>query len=49
MGFKERSLLFAQLAIIAYYSEKKARSQAKRLGLQQQSFITKKGHKHIVS
>ena len=29
MNFKERSLLFAKLAKIAYYTEKKATSQAK--------------------
>ena len=43
MGFKERSLLFAQLASIAYYSEKKARSQAKRLGFTTTEFYNKEG------
>ena len=43
MSFKERSLLFAKLAKIAYYSEKKAASQAKRLGFTTTEFYNKDG------
>ena len=47
MNFKERSLLFAKLARIAYSNEKDAKSQAKKLGLQQQNFTKKKAHRPI--
>ena len=43
MRFKERSLLFAKLAKIAYYSEKKAASQAKRLGFTTTEFYNRDG------
>ena len=43
MNFKERSLLFAKLAKIAYNTEKKAASQAKRLGFTTVEFYDKDG------
>lgn len=43
MNFKERSLLFANLAQIAYNSEDEARSQAKRLGFTTTEFYDKDG------
>jgi hypothetical protein len=38
MSFKERSLLFAQLASIAYCNIKDAKSQAKKLGFTTSDF-----------
>tara|TARA_E500000178_G_C17004837_1_gene747608 strand:+ start:1182 stop:1931 length:750 start_codon:yes stop_codon:yes gene_type:complete len=43
MNFKERSLLFAKLARIAYCNEKDAKSQAKRLGFTTVEFYNKEG------
>ena len=43
MNFKERSLLFAKLAKIAYYKEKKAASQAKKLGFTTTEFYNRDG------
>lgn len=43
MNFKERSLLFAKLAKIAYNSKKDATSQAKRLGFTTIEFYDKAG------
>ena len=43
MNFKERSLIFAKLAKIAYYTEKKARSQAKKLGFTTTEFYNRDG------
>ena len=43
MSFKDRSLLFAKLASIAYSNAKEARSQAKRLGFTTTEFYDKEG------
>jgi len=43
LNFKERSLLFAKLASIAYYNEKDAKSQAKKLGFTTTEFYEKDG------
>lgn len=43
MNFKERSLLFANLASIAYSNAKEAKSQAKRLGFTTTEFYDKDG------
>lgn len=43
LNFKERSLLFAQLAQIAYNNEDDAKSQAKRLGFTTTEFYNKDG------
>jgi len=43
MNFKERSLLFAKLAKISYYTEKKATSQAKKLGFTTTEFYNRDG------
>lgn len=43
LNFKERSLLFARLAQIAYCNEDDARSQAKRLGFTTTEFYNKNG------
>lgn len=43
MNFKERSLLFAKLSKISYYSEKKAKSQAKKLGFTTVEFYNRDG------
>ena len=43
MSFKERSLLFAKLAKIAYSNKKEATSQAKRLGFTTTEFYDNDG------
>ena len=43
MNFKERSLLFAKLASIAYCNEKDAKSQVKKLGFTTVEFYNKDG------
>mgnify|MGYP001164183325 CR=1 FL=1 len=43
MDFKERSLLFANLASIAYFNKKDAKSQAKRLGFTTTEYYDKDG------
>lgn len=43
LNFKERSLLFARLAQIAYCNEKDAKSQAKKLGFTTTEFYNKDG------
>tara|TARA_B100000242_G_scaffold280671_1_gene240239 strand:+ start:727 stop:1470 length:744 start_codon:yes stop_codon:yes gene_type:complete len=43
LSFKEKSLLFAKLAKIAYYNKKEATSQAKKLGFTTTEFYDKKG------
>ena len=43
MNFKERSLLFAKLAKIAYNNKKDATSQAKRLGFTTIEFYDREG------
>jgi len=43
MNFKERSLLFAKLAQIAYCNEKDAKSQAKKLGFTTTEFYNRDG------
>ena len=43
MNFKQRSLLFAKLAQIAYCNEKEAKSQAKKLGFTTIEFYNKDG------
>lgn len=43
MNFKERSLLFAKLAKIAYYNADEAKSQAKKLGFTTTEFYDKDG------
>ena len=43
LTFNERSLLFAQLASIAYNNTKEAKSQAKRLGFTTTEFYEKDG------
>ena len=43
LNFKDRSLLFANLARIAYYNIHKAKSQAKKLGFSTIEFYDKKG------
>src|SRR6056300_1879510 len=43
MNFKERSLLFAKLASIAYCNEKDAKSQVKKLGFTTVEFYNRDG------
>ena len=43
MNFKEKSLLFAKLAKIAYYNKKQATSQAKKLGFTTVEFYDNEG------
>jgi len=43
LDFKERSLLFAKLAKIAYFDEKEARSEAKKLGFTTTEFYNASG------
>ena len=43
LSFKDKSLLFAKLAKIAYYNKKEATSQAKKLGFTTIEFYDRDG------